>query len=217
MESRWTTTNVPGVHKGVLAGTNEKGKWTMVSIEECNEIAASTCLEHGFQIIDVITNPRLSTSLGRMVWMVDGPWDNRIASPQYIEINSRYMIVAERAQVMDTLLHELAHYFDGWKHKCNKYVQHGASWQAWCIKIGAAPKRFKDETPGYDLKWKVECQNPLCSMVYDVNRLSRKLERHIIMDTCRCGTCHKGRLMATDRKTGYIVGSNASIMASEKF
>lgn len=73
---------------------------------------------------------------------------------------SRYFVQAhlhgEQAQILDTILHEIAHAL-AWEQA--RHAGHGPLWKAWCVALGATPRatathcrNFAPNPPGYCLR-----------------------------------------------------------------
>lgn len=102
-----------------------------------------------------------------------------------------------KAQVKDTILHEIAHALVGPGHGHNK------TWKAMCRKIGAIPKRCysTDKVKSPQARYIGEC--PSCKKTFTRDRLSR--EYSTIQYSCRCQT---GKPWAERTKFKYVDTKN---------
>jgi predicted SprT family Zn-dependent metalloprotease len=85
------------------------------------------------------------------------------------------------AEIVDTLLHEIAHALVGPGHG------HDAVWKAKCVEVGARPQRCgnADMPPG---RWRASC--PSCKQVFSRHRRPRRLQGWF----CRSCGPERGRL-----------------------
>lgn len=94
-------------------------------------------------------------------------WDHarrRLGSCRYIDKKitlSRYFVACNEAsqnQILDTILHEIAHAL-AWKHHQEK--GHGPYWRSYCAKLGAIPKTTasSSEIIGFPYKYYVKIKN----------------------------------------------------------
>jgi predicted SprT family Zn-dependent metalloprotease len=85
-----------------------------------------------------------------------------------IELSAHFDERTSDEEVVDTLLHEIAHALVGPRHG------HDAVWRAKCLEVGARPVRCYgggvDMPPG---KWRATC--PSCSTEYNRHRRPRRL------------------------------------------
>ena len=139
---------------------------------------------------------------------------SRAGVPISVEIaKSLVMNPALRAQAMDTLYHEVAHALAGHEHG------HGPAWKAWCVKLGADPKRLADLTTDEKVameqvnpsKWDVECLG--CGHTFTRNRVSPRTLAVATHGGTGCG----GFLRFTDKITGRVYESAKPRMLDEAF
>ena len=112
-------------------------------------------------------------------------WDN--SKRRFGVCNYRYKIIGlsrkltelnGKAQVRDTILHEIAHALVGPGNGHNK------TWKAMCRKIGARPVRCYDSSTVNTPEARYVGKCPACDMVYKKNRRSR--DYSITEYSCRC-------------------------------
>jgi predicted SprT family Zn-dependent metalloprotease len=100
--------------------------------------------------------------------------------PGRIELSRHFVERNSDAEVVDTLLHEIAHALVGPRHG------HDAAWRAKCREIGARPVRCYGGTVDMPTgKWRAVC--PSCSTAYDRHRRPRRLSGWF------CRTCGPDR------------------------
>jgi predicted SprT family Zn-dependent metalloprotease len=88
--------------------------------------------------------------------------------PGRIELSAHFVERNSDAEVLDTILHEIAHALVGPRHG------HDAAWKAKCVEIGARPRRCYDRAVDMPTgKWRATC--PSCSTEYDRHRRPRRL------------------------------------------
>lgn len=100
--------------------------------------------------------------------------------PGRIELSKHFVLRNDWPEVMDTILHELAHALVGPGHG------HDAVWKAKCVRLGAKPERCygeKIETPKG--RWRAAC--PGCQKVYDRHRRPKQVTGWF------CRPCGKAR------------------------
>ena len=95
-----------------------------------------------------------------------------------IGLSRKLVLLNDKEQVMDTILHEIAHAIAG--HKAG----HGIEWKRVCIQIGAKPERCydTDDTNVVELKYYAKCG--ACGKEHQKARLVNKLARR----SCNCQT-----------------------------
>lgn len=117
-------------------------------------------------------------------------WNDRVRTlglcnyrTREISLSTHYVKVACREDVLDTILHEIAHVLAG------PYARHGPVWQAKCLEIGAKPERCK-AVEGLPLgAWRATCGG--CGTIHNKTRYIPRPGR---FHYCRkCGP-EKGRL-----------------------
>lgn len=74
-----------------------------------------------------------------------------------IELSRHFVEGNEEAEVLDTILHEVAHALAG------EGTGHGPRWQEWCLKVGARPVRCGSANMPAG-KWQAAC--PACGKLY---------------------------------------------------
>lgn len=77
-----------------------------------------------------------------------------------ISLSVDYVRLNDRAVVLDTILHEIAHALVGWGHK------HGPVWQAKAVAVGAKPVACKTAADVVSAPAPIEAKCPACPMVY---------------------------------------------------
>lgn len=92
--------------------------------------------------------------------------------PRRIEI-SRYIISLPREEIIDTILHEIAHALVGPTHG------HNHVWKAKCREIGCKPQRCADQPMNAPAKWKLVCTT--CGYERKRHRRTKKVRA--------CGQC----------------------------
>jgi predicted SprT family Zn-dependent metalloprotease len=87
-----------------------------------------------------------------------------------IELSENYVLLNDVADIMDTILHEIAHAI---ADRDYKHRGHGAPWKKVCVAIGAKPVRCYDDNVVMPKgKWQATCPN--CQKLIDKHRLRRK-------------------------------------------
>jgi predicted SprT family Zn-dependent metalloprotease len=88
--------------------------------------------------------------------------------PGRIELSGHFVLRNPWAEVLDTILHELAHALVGPKHG------HDAVWRAKCVELGARPERcFGGEVEMPTGRWRAAC--PRCAKTFDRHRRPKRL------------------------------------------
>ena len=108
-----------------------------------------------------------------------------------IELSEHYVARNDRAHVVDTILHEIAHALVGTQHG------HDTVWKAMCVTLGCQPRACGTgaEMPSGD--WQAQC---LCCR--EVFSRHRKPEHHGSLYCVACGP-EKGKLKFSNVKLQY--------------
>ncbi len=108
-----------------------------------------------------------------------------------IELSRQYILRNERAHVLDTILHEIAHALVGTKHG------HDAVWKQMCEQLGCAPKAC-DTAVMPEGQWKAQC--PSCAKCFSQHRRPKYMRGLF----CRnCGPV-KGLLQFSNARLAYL-------------
>lgn len=107
-------------------------------------------------------------------------WYPTRARPGRIELSRHFVSRNPEAEVLDTILHEIAHALVGPTHG------HDAVWRAKCVELGARPERcYGSQVRMPQGKWRATC--PACRAEYDRHRRPARLSGWY----CRpCGQKH---------------------------
>lgn len=89
------------------------------------QLAKQKMAEHGLQDWKFAMNGRLKNTLGRCCYSI-----------RTIELGKDYVAANDLPQVLDTILHEIAHALAG------PNAGHGPVWKSVCLKIGAKPQQY---------------------------------------------------------------------------
>ena len=84
-----------------------------------------------------------------------------------IELSEHYVLRNDRAHVVDTILHEIAHAIVGTEHG------HDDVWKAMCLQIGCSPSSCSSTANMPDGYWQARC--PGCLTVFTRHRRPRRL------------------------------------------
>jgi len=99
---------------------------------------------------------------------------------------SKYFLDEPEDQIVDTILHEIAHALVGSGHG------HDDTWKRMCIRVGANPERLVEEVvskPKYNFV--IKCVNPNCARPYKGYRFRLKREAVKRMYCMSCGASVK--------------------------
>lgn len=118
----------------------------------------------------------------------------RTGEPYKIELSKRWVQVLEEQEIIDTILHEIAHAIAG------RHANHGPAWKAACRRLGARPerlakleqsvsKRFHEQNS----KYHVTCET--CDFEYYINRYGRKWQQNLYL----CPNCRTRTLQVRQR------------------
>jgi len=103
-----------------------------------------------------------------------------------IELGEKFILHATDAQILDTILHEIAHALVGRGHG------HGETWKAMARKVGATPKS-RSKSVGIEPRWIAVCGE--CGLKYYLNVLLKKSQ-----DKYVCGCAKKRRKLGLEYK-----------------
>jgi len=126
--------------------------------------------------VELRIDPKMKTLLGCCTWCLGTGLRDAILNPNAkhrpFEVKvARWVVEADAAVAMDTLLHETAHALAGPK------AYHGPVWKAWARKLGAKPERCAPRdspvSPGKaNAKWEWSC--PTCGVTDTRQRRSKR-------------------------------------------
>lgn len=101
-------------------------KPTTMTLVAIRKYARQLMDDHGFS--DVPFRWDAASRRAGAVW-----YDRRTRAVTHLSLSRQVIPQFTDAQITDTILHEIAHLIAG------PHVQHGASWRAACVAIGAQP------------------------------------------------------------------------------
>lgn len=149
--------------------------------------------EYGYELtVPVVENGRLKRTLGRVKYKNN----NGVCIPIKIEF-SKKLLSSDKNLIIDTIKHEMAHYFVLIDTKQNH--KHDAVWKKWAIKLGCNPQattclhneKSHTETAKYMLK---------CSQCQKVIGLYKRKGKVINNASQYRSKCCKGQIEVYIRK-----------------
>ncbi len=109
-----------------------------------------------------------------------------------IELSKQYVLHNDRAHIVDTILHEIAHALVGAKHG------HDAVWKQMCEHLGCVPRACESTAVMPEGNWKAQC--PSCFKTFSQHRKPK----HLRGLYCRgCGP-KNGPLQFSNAKLLYL-------------
>lgn len=104
---------------------------------------------------------------------------------------SEYMIGVSKENVLNTILHEIAHALD---YERNGNLSHGYTWQKIMRELGLEPLRLatKNESLEFsqNIDYKYSGQCPICKSTFNKNRMSAEAKRNL-NSTYYCIRCNQ--------------------------
>lgn len=113
----------------MATGCNTQG----MNTTEIASLARTLLNDHGYGHIPLEWS-RAKTILGQAVFRRNGG----IATPKLLKLSRPLLTKVDKAEVRDTILHEIAHFVAGID------AGHGPAWKRACRQVGANPQRTAD-------------------------------------------------------------------------
>jgi len=151
------------------------GRKGIMKEHEIKETAAQLLSTHGLAYVPVkTTNARRYMGKAVAKRTEDGG-----STPSELRLSKRILSLLPREEVIDTILHEIAHFIAG------VHNGHNEAWRAACVRVGANPERTADiggDVRAAVSKYRLTCEE--CGQEHYMNRRPK-----YAYTDYRCGSC----------------------------